>query len=401
MKKKLLAMILVFVFALSLAACQANDDAGKGNDAPANTTETKEPADTTKEPAEEAPAEKPTEEEPAAPSTDPETMLLEGRYLYSYVAEGHGEYGYFFHFYEEDPVLGPIFYAGFTNNKMPFVGTYALEKTPFDYACYPDRAAKTADDVEPTTGTAPYTITFFDWDGNELGKVGYDGDNLYNMMLSGSAIYANGSDEVIYYHDIENTKPTLYEGEVGVPVWEYVADNEATSTLAICHNKTYVDLVDYMIEGTWEVSENANGGLDFALTPDDSTESPVVVSTSADALTCTYTPEGGEALAMSAPTEAKLVYTFKGNTVIPANNMEAEVILELFDDNTCTAYASLGGNRLDLTTGTYALEGYTFNFDFDSAEDVASTLVEKLPTVQLTVAGTKIGDVDSALSMVK
>ena len=137
MKKKLLALILAGVMVLSMVACGA----------PA--------ADPTEAPA--APTEAPAAPTEAPASTDPLDMITEGYYQHCYTAEGYGEFGYFFHFYEEVPVLGSVFYAGLNNNRANFVGTYTVEEVPFDYACFPDRATKTDPNATPTEGTAPYT----------------------------------------------------------------------------------------------------------------------------------------------------------------------------------------------------------------------------------------------------
>ncbi len=297
-----------------------------------------------------------------------------------------------------------MFFAGLNNNRANFVGTYTVEKTPFDYACYPDRASKEDDNIKPTEGTAPYTITFFDWDGNEIGKVGFDGEVLYNVMDEDAVIYAQGSGTVNYLHDITGEHASAYEGELGVPYLEYVADEEVTSTLQICHNKTYVDLVNSMVEGTWTVAENAEGGLDFTLTPNDSFETGAVVSTSADKTKCTYTPDGGEAIAMSSTTAGnEALYTFAGTHHIEAYNMDADVILEVYEDNTCKATMSLRGSSIDLVTGTYELkDGYKFHFVFSNGTEADSNVDGTgTMTVQLAVAGTDVGDVDSTLTLVK
>ncbi len=384
MKKKWLALLLAAGLVLSLAACRSNEPATSPSDTPDVTD--------------------PASPEVSAPSTDPLEMITEGYYQHSFSVEGYGEFCHYFHFYEEDPVLGAVFYAGLNNGRSTFVGTYKVEEAPFDYACYPDRATKEDSSKEPTEGTAPYTVTFFDWDGNEIGKVGYDGDILYNVMDEEDVIYAQGSGTVNYLHDVTGEKASYYENELGVPYLDYVADDEVTSTLQICHNKTYVDLVGAMIEGTWTVAENADGGLDFTLTPDDGSDTGAVVSTSADKKTCTYTPDGGEAVAMSAVSAGnKALYTFAGTHHIEAHNMDADVILEVYEDNTCKAAMSLQGSSIDLASGTYELSGgYKFHFVFDNGQEADSNVdASGTMTVQLVVAGTQVGDVDTTLTLVK
>ena len=383
MNKKLLALLLAAVMVLSLAACGA----------PA--------ADPTEAPA--APTEAPAAPTEAPASTDPLDMITEGYYQHCFTAEGYGEFGFFFHFYEEVPVLGSVFYAGLNNNRSTFVGTYTVEEVPFDYACFPDRETKTNPDANPTEGTAPYTVTFFDWDGNEIGKCGFDGDILYNTMDEGSVIYASGSGTINYLHDTTGEKASLYEGELGVPYLEFVADEEKTSTLAINHNGTYTDLVNAMIEGTWTVADNAEGGLDFTFTPFDSLDTGAVVSVSADKTKCTYTPDGGEAIAMSTLSNKGPVvaYAFEGTYNIAAYNMDAAVVLNAYDDGNCNVTMSVAGQAQELAKGTYVLDGYTFVFNFEGLDEVKSSVDGTgTITVDLTIPGTSVGDVQTVLTRV-
>ena len=382
MKKKLLALILAGVMVLSLVACGA--PAADPTDAPTA-----------------APTDAPTT--PPA-STDPLDMITEGYYQHTFSAEGHGEFGFFFHFYEEVPVLGSVFYAGLNNNRSTFVGTYTVEEVPFDYACFPDRATKTDPNATPTEGTAPYTITFFDWDGNEIGKVGFDGDILYNTMDEGSVIYASGSGTINYLHDTTGEKASLYEGELGVPYLEYVADDEKTSTLAINHNGTYTDLVNAMIEGTWTVADNAEGGLDFTFTPFDSLDTGAVVSTNADKSKCTYTPDGGDPIAMSTLSNKGPVvkYAFEGTYNIAAYNMDAAVLLNAYDDGTCDVTMNVAGNVREMAKGTYVLDGYTFVFNFEGVDEIKSAVDGSgVITVNLALSGTAVGDVQTVLTRVE
>ena len=408
MKKRLLALLMAAVLVLALAACQngGNETPNGGNDTPStgdkDPNEGQEPGGD-KEPEGQEPGEPGGEDPAPAPSTDPLTMITEGYYYHAFTAEGYGEFVHYFHFYEPDPVLGAVFFAGLNNNRTMIAGTYTVEEIPCDYATYPDRATKEDPNAEPTPGTAPYTVTFFDWDGNEIGKVGYDGDILYNTMDEGDVIYASGSGTVNYLHDLDNSKPTAYEGELGVPFLSFVADDEVTSTLQINHNRTYTDLVGAMIEGTWTVEQNADGGLDFTLTPDDSMDTGAKVSVSSDRATCTYTPDGGEAIAMStAGSAAELVYTFTGTHHIEAYNMDADVVLSLYSDNTCSASMSVAGSAQEIASGAYELEGYTFHFAFDGLDPVDSSVDGTgTMTVQLTVPGTVVGDVDTTLTLQK
>lgn len=390
--KKILAMLLALVMIISLTACGA--PAADPTEAPANDT---------------TPVETPTDA-PAGP-TDPLEKLTAGRYGYKYTAEGHGDYAYYFHFYKEVPVLGSVFYAGFSNNKQNFVGTYTVEEKEYNYACYVDRADQLADETEDnsmkTKGTAPYTITFYDWDGNFLGNCGFDGDILYNDMhpevQAVYDIYAQGASPVYYHYDADPESCALantYAGELGVPYLSYEGDEDKTSTLEIYHNGTYADLVGAMIEGNWILAETAEG-LEFTLTPFDSSETGAKVAVSADKKTCTYTPDGGDAIAMTAiGAGVELAYEFTGKYHIEAYGLDADAILSLYSDGNAVLKLNVAGNEQEMGKGTYTLEGYTFNIALDGCEAAASDVdATGTMTVKLAVPGTKLGDLELDMTL--
>lgn len=339
----------------------------------------------------------------AEQSTDPTDMITEGYYAYKFSAEGYGDFSFYFHFYEEDPVLGAVFYAGMNNNRSNFAGTYTVEEKEFAYEIYPDRETEQAD-ADPTPGTAPYTVSLFDWDGNQIGACGFDGEILYNTMMEDCLIYATGGAPFPYKHDTTGEFATATDGELGVSFLSYVADEEVTSTLELYHNFTYIDLVDAMVEGTWTVSEKADGGYDITLTPYDPTDIGAIISTSADHVTCTYTPDGGTAIAMSDASAAGpvLAHEFAGSIRVEAYNMDAALSLKLFDDGSCTVSANVAGSEAELDSGSYVLEGHTFNFDFDAGTD-ASSSVDGTGTITLDIdiPGTSLGDIVTTLTMIR
>ena len=99
--------------------------------------------------------------------------------------------------------------------------------------------------------------------------------------------------------------------------------------------------------------------------------------------------------------EPEVVHSFAGKHTITAYNMEADVVLNAYDDGSCVATASLAGNSIELAKGTYVLDGYTFTFNFDGIGEVKSSIDGTgTITVQLVVAGTAAGDVDSVLTRV-
>lgn len=142
-------------------------------------------------------------------------------------------------------------------NQINFAGTYDVVEENYDYSCYANREDQTAD--KKTEGTAPYTVYFYDWDGNELDKCGYDGDNLYSNL---TAITGVGGENVILAHDtdVANSKyADTYVAEAGQIYASYVSEEDETSTVALYHNGRYLDMVNMMVEGNWTMAETADG----------------------------------------------------------------------------------------------------------------------------------------------
>lgn len=340
-----------------------------------------------------------------AEEPNPAEAITEGYYMYSYQVEGLGDMYNYFHFYEEQPVLGSVFYAGFCMDQITFAGTYTVEEKEFEYTCWADRAEQEAagDGAEVPAGTAPYTITFYDFDGNEMDSCGFDGDVLYNDM---ETITGVGAGNQSYYHDTEGEASQYadyYTGEVGIHYADFVAADTETSTLALFHNGRYQDLVNMLVEGSWTMAET-DEGYDFTLTPDYETDIPAVLSVTSDFSSATYTPDEGDAVEMvNAAGAAKEVFqVMKGVMDIPGQDgVTADVILNMYTDNTCDVTASAFGTDMPLDEGTYTVgeDGFTITFAFDKAGELVSEL-DGAPVLQYVQNGTEnLGDVDVKLSM--
>ena len=118
---------------------------------------------------------------------------------------------------------------------------------------------KSIENGEFTEGTAPYTITFYDFNGNVLDNCGFDGDVLYNDMTK---ITGTGGENSMYLHDVDGDSSKFidtYKAEPGVKYLDFVADDDETSTLTLFHNMTYLDMVGTMVEGAWSMETNADG----------------------------------------------------------------------------------------------------------------------------------------------
>ncbi len=396
MKSKRIATILLsgaMVISL-LAGCGNNagtgsPESGQSGSGEETSQQREEPSGSTEESQE-------SQEAPA--DVDPMEKITQGRYFYGYNAGSELDMSYYFHFYEEQPVLGKVFYAGFAINQIYFHGTYEVTEEPYEYACWPSREerASAAEDAEAPTGTAPYTITFYDFDGNELDKCGFDGENVYNDMENITGV--GGEDAVYQFDDPEGENKDVYDGEVGYAVVDLEGVDDATCQLRLWHTGRYQDLVDMEIEGTWTM-EQGTDATTYTLTPDDDTDTGAVVVVNNDG-TAAYTPDGGVAVEMKQA-GAVLQSSFAGEGP-EVSGAVTTVTLEMYSDGTAKASISAFGTVMPLDEGTWEAENqYTFKFNLAAAGEITSELGEAgLPTVHLVLAGTQLGDLDVVLTYV-
>ncbi|MCM1025533.1 MAG: hypothetical protein NC432_03820 [Roseburia sp.] len=385
--KKILALLTSALLCVSLlAGCGGQSAPGESEPSSENPVESMEPVQESTQP-----------EQPAA-STDPLEMITEGYYSFTYPVEGMDDMCAFFHFYPEQPVLGAVFYAGFAWNQITYVGTYTVEQKDMAYKCTATREDGLADPPNYTEGTAAYTVTFYDFDGNELGACGFDGGILYND----SPIAGTGAENCFFYHDADPASKYLgtYEGEVGQPYLDFVAAEEVTSTLTLYHNGRYLDMVDMMVEGTWSMAEAADG-YEYTLTPDSDSDTAAVIAVSADESAGVYTPEGGAGINMinTADSGPQAMLEMIGTAPIPGQEVDADVIGKLYDDGSVTVIASAFGSEFPLDEGTWSMgeDGYTVSFQFKNAGELASELGEAGAVLKYVVSSEVLGEVDTEL----
>lgn len=326
--------------------------------------------------------------------------LVASQWCFKYTAEGYGDYAFFFHFYSEDPVLGKVYYAGFTNNKINFAGKYALVKEEYSYSIFNNREdalAKTNDVV----GKTPYTVVLYDWNDKEMGRMGFDGEKIFNAQDKNTAkIYATGSTPYAYVKN-EGTFDDVVKGEMPVKVLEYVADDEVTSTIQINHNHTYTDLVGAMIEGIW-TAQAKDGELTFALKPNDASDTPAVLVVSADKKSATYTATGEAVIKMSVPKPSVTVSLVFEGTTATSYGKDATLTLTAMSDGTFTLVGTIFGNSMEFDKGTYTVVGgYKYTFNCEKAGKIESTIVDRAVHVAYQQAGTKLGDLKSDLVVKK
>ncbi|GEM_PF-2960134 len=392
--KKILVIFFALAVVIGLASCSKKTNETQVASAPAPV-----PAPAVAAQVQTAPVVKVEAPAPApAPVVQKElTMeekLVADQWCFKYTAEGYGDYAFFFRFYDADPVLGKVYYAGFTNNKMNFAGKYALVEQEYPYSIFNNREDALAKTNE-VVGKVPFTVVLYDWDDKEKGRIGFDGEKIYNAQDKNTAkIYATGSTPYAYVKN-EGSYDEVVKGEMPVAVLEFVADDEVTSTLKINHNHTYTDLVGAMIEGTWTAQEK-NGEITFNFKPNDATDSPAVVVVSADKQTATYTAGNEAAVKMSVPKPAATVaYVFEGTTAT-SYGKEATLTLTAMNDGTFTIVGTIFGNSMEFDKGTYTVVGgYKFAFECEKAGHIDSIIVDRAVHIAYKQSGTKLGDLES------
>lgn len=371
--KKMLSLLLAAMLIVSLLAGCAGGGSST-NEPPESTTPVSDDPVTTEEPGN-------------TPSTDPMDMLLEGRYTYAFSAEGYGDFVSFFHFYPEDSVLGAVFYVGYLNNQTTFTGTYKVLHEERSYHAAPSR------DDAAVDGSAEYTIVFYDWAGNEIDRTAYDGDVIYNDMAT---ITAYGGDQEFYYHDSEMTDTRYtgaYDMEIGVAYLDFIVEGDEYSGVTLNHNMTYVDLTGAIVEGTWTVQPNSQGGYDYTLTPDDPTDTGAVVSVAADRMTATYTADGSSESVnlISTVSERSIIAQYDGSC--EAYGAECPLSLVLYDDGTCELIADVFGNVGAIDSGTYEAVEAGCLLHMEKGGDIEAALTAHY------VGSTDVGDIDTELTL--
>ena len=340
------------------------------------------------------------------------TVTAEGKpelggsyYNYSFNAEGYGTMQYYIHFYEEVPVLGAVYYINYMATQTVFAGTYKVYQASYEYSCYENRAAREKD--EPMLiGTAPYTVVFCDFAGNVIDGCGWDGEGvLYNDM---EVLTAMAAGPMLYHLDADPADADFadaYDKELGVTYLEFMGDEDETCTVQLCHNMSYVDMMVMLVEGSWSMQENEQGGFDYILTPDDPADTPAALSVSADGLTAVYTTEDGDVYNMHNTAEAEVAvqYAFAG-TFPTAYGVNGDLTINLLEDGTCTLIVGVFGQEAQLDAGTWSVTpGYAFTVTLETLGEFVSSIDMSTYAITLPVSADieGMGKVETELAIVK
>lgn len=375
MKKRMLALLMCGALAASMfTGCGSKEE--PATDSNVKTEETEAVAEPETQTGEEV-----------AQSDNP---LANTYYDYYFDNDGMA-IGFYFHFYNEVPGLGNVYYAGYVFNQMTEAGTYEITEEPYDYSVYESRESEA-----PIEGTAPYTIVLYDFNGNETGRLGYDGESqIYNELES---VMGYGGAPQLYTLDTEPETSAMadqYAGEVGIKYLGYVATDDNTCTVDLYHNGTYSDMMNMIVNGTYAKEDQADGSAVYTLTPDDGTDG-ATLTVSADGATAQYTAADGTVTEMVTTTaEAAAYKTFKGTQTSEALQMDVDVIMELAEDGQCTVTLDVMGNTAVIDQGTYTEDGDSYTFTLGNAK--TAEYVDG--GVHYAVDGTDIGDLDVTLEL--
>ncbi len=377
--KKLLAMLCCGALALSvLAGCGGSGDDKKGE------TQKQE-------------TEKEDEKKEEATKTDPSDPV--GYYQFSYEVEGNGLWVNYIHLYDETSI-GKVFYAGYASNQIAIAGTYEIEEKSCDYKVHMTRE-DVLDDKEGKNkkeGTADYTITFYSFDGVELGSCAYDGEYIYNDT---ETISGTGAEQVAFLRDVEGLDSKYgqassgYGGEKGMPYVKAYSEADETCTVTLNHDSTYSDMMEMEVVGTWAKEAD---GVTYTLTPDSESDTAAVLVVSEDGMSATYTPDGGEAAELKIKKKKPVAFKYAA-VIAGADNtlgMDIDCWINCYSDKTCEAFIGTHGVEMAIDAGTYenSTDG-AITFHFEKGGDMSSDNIDE---IAFTCADTPAGDIGATLT---
>jgi len=394
MKKKISAIFLCLVMLLTLVACGGdNKSTDDGQTPPPQGDDQNEPA---QQPDEQQPA------EPAPSDLSPAEQIVNSYYAYYYYPSTDFLMDYFFHFYDEVPGIGKVYYAGFALNQIVYSGTYEVVEEPHDYACWATREEQdaAAEGASAPAGTAPYTINFYDFDGNLMDSCGFDGQNLYMDMENINGV---GAEANVFTLDTDPENSVLaaeYASEQAPSLVSLIDPNDETATLELLINGRYKDMVIFAVDGTYAAN---NDLTEFTLTPNSASDNGATVTKNEDG-SYTYKSTDGTEVSMTEVSTVTTLYTYKGLVPVPGSESEGDLIAELKSDSTIRLYASAFGSEMDLDAGTYEVDMTTrsITLTFDHAGEITTYSDDAGMHFDYAASGLELfGDVESTLDMLR
>ena len=280
---------------------------------------------------------------------------------------------YYIHFYDEIPGLGKVFHAGMCMDQIVYDGTYEVLAEEREYACWPDRETLTAaaEGTEPPAGKAPFTVVFYDFDGNELDRCAMDAEHIYNDMKAVTGVGGENS-TLNLDADPENSKfAAQYAGEPAVSVLDLINPEDDTATLTLKVNGKYEDLIVMFVEGTYAMKEDQS---EIVLTPDSDADDGATLTLQEDG-TYLYVSASGDEVTLQKVAGLEVSYALKGEIPVPGmDGTNADFICALYNDGSVRLYADFMGNQMDVDKGAYEIDMATYSFiiHFEGAGDITT-----------------------------
>ena len=309
---------------------------------------------------------------------------------------------YFFHFYDEVPGMGKVFYAGFALNQIVFSGTYEIVAEERAYQAWPDRATMegAGEGAEIPSGTAPYTLILRDFNGNELDRCAMDETHIYNDMQNVKGV---GGDYAVYNldNDPENSVFSKeYSGEQAISLLDLINPEDDTATLSLKVNGKYDDLVVLYVEGTYSMNEDQTV---ITLTPNSEDDPGATVTRNEDG-TYTYVSADGDEVTLTAVAGLEVSYAFRGEIAVPGmEGVNADLVCNLYNDGSVEIYADFMGNRMDIDKGTYEVDmaTYALNITFETAGAVSSYFADDTMKLDYAASVEPFGEIQQTLTFVQ
>lgn len=396
MKKKAFTLVLGLAMVFSLVACGSNDKEASGSQSTPQQSISEDNRQSDNESTDQS-----SQEEASVPTDlSPAEQIVNSYYAFYYYPGPDFLMDYFFHFYDEVPGLGKVYYAGFALNQIVYSGTYEVVEETHDYACWAtyDEHAAAEEGTPAPTGTAPYTINFYDFDGNLVDSCGFDGQNLYMDMVNITGI---GAENSVFTLDTDLENSVLandYANEQAPSLISLIDLNDETATLELLINGRYKDMVIFAVDGTYAANDDLT---EFTLTPNNASDNGAVVTKNEDE-SYTYKSDDGTEVTLNLVSNVATVYTYKGLIPVPGADAEGDLIAELKSDNTVRLYASAFGSEMDLDAGTYAIDmtTYSITITFEHAGEITTYMDDAGMHFDYAATGLELfGDVASTLDM--
>ena len=315
-----------------------------------------------------------------------EPKMTDGYYFYLIPDMGISS---FVHFNEDG-----TYYASYLGGASLDAGTYEVVDQTVEYFEDLDGDG-VADSEGGQTLTADKAVILRSFLSTGEQVIAFADDTLMDMDLAGMAHHRNLAHKADYaYNPVVDETP--------ITIAEFYAHGSTGDAIFFGHDGSFTDGTGDMLRfGTWTVADPDTYDLLF----DDETTGTFAFNADHTAATMTVGDEVTELVAdVNAAALGAPLYFLNGSLEIENpeyGTIPYDLAGEMYADNTVKLQIVAYGNAIDLDQGTWALadNGYTINFVFDNAGEIASALNMETyaVTVHYVYNGSANGDIDCEL----